>query len=420
MGSPLRKVAGWGNSHRRMSQLAQIEDIKSLTDYIQRIPSCIARGNGRSYGDAALASHMVDTRQWDTFLSFDRETGVLHCQAGVLLGDMLRNTIPLGWTLPVLPGTQHITVGGAIAANIHGKNQTGNLLFSDGLLGFEILDKNGHCHTCNREQNANLFRNTCGGMGSTGIILNAHLQLEPITTTKLEQLTIETHDLAHLMEVLNSQRDFKYAAAWYNAMEGTGRAFFARPASDYHLAYKPKQGLNIPFFAPNFLLNKYTLALYNAYYAWKNPVGIRQADMADFFFPLDGIGHWNRLYGRRGLVQYHACFPHDMALAANHALLAALHKMDITPYLVVIKKHRAPLETLTHGFLQEGFSIALDIPNRRNMDLFIRELDKTTLQYQGKVYAAKDGFSGKEVIGLNWEVLSNNDGFDSDLFIRVL
>ncbi len=413
-----QKVAGWGNCPARSGHLAQLGNPEALADHLRQGP-CIARGNGRSYGDAALAARMVDTRAWDSFYSFEQDTGILHCASGVLLGGILRNTVPLGWTLPVLPGTQHVTVGGALAANIHGKNQMGALLFSDCVLDFQLMRSDGRMLHCSRDEHPELFWATCGGMGSTGIVLEARLQLEPITTTLLEQLTIETQNMEHLLHTLDSQRDFQYAAAWHHPMGGTGRAFFARPASGTNkLIFRPKQRLNIPFFLPGFLLNKNSIAAYNAYFGWKNPVGIRQVPMERFFFPLDGIGHWNRLYGRRGLVQYHACFPHNTALEANNALLSALAGMGITPFLVVVKKHRAPIEPLLHQFLQEGFSIAIDMPNQQNMGMFIAALDKITLRLGGKVYAAKDAFSIKSVLSIDSGRIEPDGKFVSDLMLR--
>jgi decaprenylphospho-beta-D-ribofuranose 2-oxidase len=400
-------MAGWGNIPKCSGTVFYPETTQDVQEIVRDNAACIAFGNGRSYGDSALGNRMVSTRSLPPVFDVNPQTGVLRCGAGVLLADILAKIIPLGWTLPVLPGTRYITVGGAIAANVHGKNQRRPNLLSNYLLDFQLVTESGELYACSRTQHPAVFWNTIGGMGRTGIITEARLQLEPLPSVWLEQRTEPAANLAEICTTLAAPSSADFAVAWLHPVRRTGRVFFARYTNDTTPTPFPVgRPLNIPFFAPNALLNRYTMRLYHDWYAWRNRPGVRRVPLERYFFPLDGLLNWNRLYGQRGFVQYQVCFPRAQALAGGTALLDTLEQHGLMPFLVVIKHHHAPEPELVHGFVQDGFSLAIDLKPPRHWPQVVVNLDAVTAQFGGKIYAVKDASSSPGVIGLRHEALS--------------
>ncbi len=399
-------MAGWGNFRNCFGTVFYPETAQDVQKIVREPGACIAFGNGRSYGDSALGERIVYTRSLPPVFNFDAETGVLRCGAGVLFADILAKVIPLRWMLPVLPGTRYITVGGAIAANVHGKNQRTPNLLSHYLLDFQLVTETGDVQRCSRTQHPAVFWNTIGGMGRTGIITEARLQLVPLPSEWLEQRTELAADLAEVLTTLANNSTAEFAVAWLHPTRRTGRVFFAQFTTDASPT-RPRttRPLNIPFFAPNALLNRHTMRWYHHWYAWKNRPGVRRVPLEQYFFPLDGLLNWNRLYGRRGFVQYQACFPRAQALAGGAVLLDTLDKHGLMPFLVVLKQHHAPEPELVHGFVQDGFSLAIDLKPPRNWPQIIQDLDAVTAQFGGKIYAVKDASSSPGVIGLRHERL---------------
>lgn len=400
-------MAGWGNFLKCSGTVFYPETVPEVQEIVRENAACIAFGNGRSYGDSALGERMVSTRSLLPLFDFDAKTGVLRCGTGVLFADILAKVIPLRWMLPVLPGTRYITVGGAIAANVHGKNQRTPNLLSNYLLDFQLVTETGDVQLCSRTEHPAVFWNTIGGMGRTGIITEARLQLVPLPSVWLEQRTAPAADLAEVLSTLANNSTADFAVAWLHPTRRNGRVFFARYSdASSPTPFPAERPLNIPFFAPNALLNRHTMRWYHHWYAWKNRPGVRRVSLERYFFPLDGLLNWNRLYGQRGFVQYQVCFPRAQALAGGTALLDTLDKHGLMPFLVVIKQHHAPEPELVHGFVQDGFSFAIDLKPPRNWPQVVGDLDAVTARFGGKIYAVKDASSSPGVVGLRHAAIS--------------
>lgn len=399
----LQKLAGWANYPVVQAEVATPANHQEVRDYVLKNERLIARGNGKSYGDASLAPHVLSTLALNRILHFDPATGIIDCEAGVLLADILRVIIPQGWFFYVTPGIKYITVGGAVASDVHGKNHPTHGCFSNCLISFELMTASGEIVHCSKENNAHLFWQTCGGMGWTGVILRARFQLRPIRSTQMQQHTVHAKNWVQLYDALNRHKEYEYAAAWVDGLAtgkhfGRGTTFFANHAeagqgSDA-LVFQEKKPLNVPFYVPSGLLNPWTIRMYNGLRLLKKSSGAQLVDLDTYFYPLDGVRNWNRLYGRRGFIQYQFCLPMKTAFDGMVDVLQSIHKSPDAPFLTVLKRHGARPPEAKHSFPIEGFSLALDFPRTGSVLGLVRTLDEIVWKAEGKVYLTKDACSG--------------------------
>jgi len=356
----------------------------------------IARGMGRSYGDSALAPHVLDTRRLDWLLAFDPESGTLTCAAGATLHAILEVLVPRGWFLPVTPGTRYVTVGGAIASDVHGKNHHHHGCFSEFVLAFDILLADGSIVTCSRSRYADLFHATCGGMGLTGVILRASLRLLAIDSAFIDQTTCKARNLSHALALFEAQRAATYSVAWIDCLasgNALGRALVTtgEHAAQGALPAPPARALAVPFATPGALLNPHTMRAFNALYFHRQRRfrQSRRVHYQPFFYPLDRIGNWNRLYGSRGFVQYQCVLPRPAGALALHALLARVAASGRGSLLAVLKEfgaaNRNPL-----SFPMAGYTLALDFKMAPGVLELLDELDAIVLDHGGRLYLAKD------------------------------
>ena len=400
-------LCGWGRVPQIQTEAYRPERKREDAEILKAAASLVAYGNGRSYGDAALNSHAVIlTKQLNRFLQFDRAKGVVQCEAGVTLEALMQVVIPEGWMVPVLPGTRHATLGGAVACNVHGKNAYRDGEFSDHVKSIHLRLPNGIVKQCGPQQEAALFHATVGGMGLTGIIETVTLKLKPIHSCSVSTRTRRCGNLGTLLQCFYDEEEHAdYMVGWVDHTgqgEALGRGVFesathatvdegGTACSEYHTRHSR---LVIPDRIPGFLLNKYTMALYNkkrfAGYseAWKEEI----QDFAGFFHPLDALANWNRLYGRRGFLQYQCLIPESPRQEENLAqLLLAIQERGLFSFLAVIKKHRN-ISTLRDSltFTGNGFSLALDFPNSTAVHSMLETLDEMVAHMGGLVYLAKD------------------------------
>lgn len=363
--------------------------------------TALPHGNGRSYGDSCLndGGTLLVTRDLDRFIAFDAATGVLRCEAGVLLADILDLVVAQGWFLPVTPGTKFVTVGGAIANDVHGKNHHVAGCFGEHVTGFELLRSDGSRRWCSPQENAEWFAATVGGLGLTGLITWAELSLKRV---RGPWLSVETHRFAHLAEFFPlaaaSERDYEYTVAWIDcAARGNalGRGHFIRanhaPATD---GPRPsRRRLTVPLTPPVSLINGLSLRAFNALYYHRQRDRVRHAlsHYEPYFYPLDAIGQWNRIYGPRGFLQYQCVIPPQHALAGMTELLRRIAASGRGSFLVVLKLfgERKPAGILS--FPRPGATLALDFPND-GPDTFalLDALDEVVAAAGGAVYPAKD------------------------------
>ncbi len=420
------RLSNWGNYPRAWVEVCRPTSVEALRQEVVRSDRLIARGNGRCYGDAALGPKVVSTLAFRRVLDWDAQRGVLWVEAGALLADLMEQLVPQGWFFHVTPGTRYVTVGGAIACDVHGKNHPHKGCFSRWVLDFDLLRADGSVVRCSREEHADLFWQTCGGMGWTGIILSARLQLMPIASVFLQQRTLKVPDLEHLLDAFESHCTWSYAVAWLDGLAqgrhlGRGVLLLAehlQELSDRPLAFPRRPVLNIPLYAPPFLLNPLLAQAYNQYYYRCAVVGERRVDLEQCFYPLDRLRYWNRLYGRRGLVQYQFCLPPAQCLDGFRRVLECVQRSGEPPFLCVVKRHGARPAEAVNSFPERGYSLAMDFACTPGALRLVRQLDELVWQRGGKIYLAKDACSAPHMGRLSPH-LFKEDKFWSHLRARI-
>ncbi len=360
-------------------------------------------GRGRSYGDSCLndGQTICVTSRLNHFIHFDREQGILRCESGVGLDEILQLVVPYGWFLTVTPGTRYITVGGAIANDVHGKNHHLAGTFGCHVTAFELLRTTGERLCCSVTENAPMFRATIGGLGLTGLITWAEIRLKKITTSFIDSETIRFENLAEFFVLSEeSDRDWEYTVAWIDCLAqntSLGRGLFMRGRHSEQLMLKSGntrgRRLSIPVNAPGFLLNQYTIRLFNEIYYHKNRKKqcASHAHYEPFFYPLDSIDNWNRMYGRRGFYQYQCVIPLADGQAIIAALLTTIAVSGMGSFLSVLKRFGDIASPGMLSFPRQGVTLALDFPNYGDKVLALFEqLDNLVMDANGAVYPAKD------------------------------
>jgi decaprenylphospho-beta-D-ribofuranose 2-oxidase len=373
----------------------------------------LARGLGRSYGDAAVnpGQAVLNMERLNRMLVFDAETGVLECESGVSLEEIINTFLPRGFFPVVTPGTKHVTVGGAIANDVHGKNHHRDGTFGLHVPEMEVLTSAGESLCCSPEENEELFWATVGGVGLTGIILSAKMQLQRVQSA---YITVDYRRCSNLDAALETMRErddnYPYSVAWVDCLatgKNLGRSvlMYGRhtPPEDlpaplreapFHCRRKPKA--TVPFDMPGFLLNPWSVKVFNSLFYARH--GDREGLLSSYdayFYPLDRISQWNRFYGKRGFAQYQATLPSG-EVAGLVQLLERLSATRRASFLAVLKSMgEASPGLLSHPI--KGYTLTLDIPNRPGLMSFLNELDHIVLDHGGRLYLAKDQAATPEV-----------------------
>ena len=375
----------------------------SLRQDDESFNSFLPYGNGRSYGDSCLNSEgiLLDTRRMDRFIAFDPKLGVLRCETGVLFSEILDLVVPQGWFLPVTPGTQFVTVGGAVANDVHGKNHHRAGSFGCHVLRFELCRSDGTRLVCTPTENEDWFRATIGGLGLTGLITWVELRLRPICAP---DIAVETIRFAHLDEFVElsaeSDRDYEHTVAWVDCHAGGrsgGRGLFMRgnhvPCTTLNRPRRRHRSFAIPWELPVKLVNGVSTRLFNFFY-YHRPVRQRAETIVHyepFFYPLDSIGNWNRIYGPRGFMQYQCVIPTADGQEAISEMLARISRAGQGSFLAVLKVFGDIPSLGMMSFPRPGMSLALDFPNLGSSTLkLLDSLDDITREAGGAVYPAKD------------------------------
>lgn len=399
-------LSGWGRYPVQQCDQRRPERFSGLLD--DRAPR-IARGQGRSYGDAALNDEglVLLTERINRLLQFDESRGVLRAEAGVTLAELLRVLVPRGWFPKVTPGTQYVSLGGCIAADVHGKNHHRDGSFSNSVDELTLITAEGKRLRCSPKRNEKAFRATVGGMGLTGVIGEVALQFRPIESA---YLVAEHQPTRHLEETLayldDDVFDDEYTVAWIDGMatgDALGRGVFMRghhasatelPGNLQRSALEiPGRAVHsVPLDFPGWFLHPALLKVFNALYYRRQ--GSRRSpfvtDYASFFYPLDAVGEWNRLYGRNGFLQYQFVVPGESGRAVLRSVLDRLVRQGYGSFLAVLKKFGAEGNGLL-SFPKPGYTLAVDIPMRGDGLLrLLSELDDEVAACGGRVYLAKD------------------------------
>lgn len=392
-------LAGWGGFPRASCQVVEPGSEDQLQLLLKQSSSLVARGNGRAYGDAALnLETTVLMRRFDRILSFDHATGFLVCEAGSLLSKVLAVTLPHGWLPPVLPGTRHVTVGGMVAADVHGKNHIHAGSFGRHVAWLDIMIGDGSVFRCSPTEERELFEATLGGMGLTGVVLRVAFALVSIASELIEVETVCCENIDATLAAFESNHEISYAVAWIDLLSRRrrGRSLLqlgnhAEASATGQRTRDRERQIRIPIRIPPGVLNGPALRALSALHYFQARHGRSFVPLHRFFFPLDGLVDWNRLYGRRGFVQCQFVLPDDAAPKGLEAIIAKLAEEDAAPFLAVLKRFGEGRGMLS--FPMRGYTLAMDFPaTRNNLDLLGR-LDSVVADFGGRVYLAKDALS---------------------------
>jgi len=395
-------LMSWGMYPKIKNTVFKFNKEATLKEIINEHDNLIPYGNGRSYGDSALSTNIINVKPKDYFIDFDESSGLLHVQAGVLLAEILESYVPRGWFLKVTPGTKLITIGGAIASDIHGKNHHVEGCFSECVENFRIMLGDGKVVTCYKDLDPELFKATCGGMGLTGIILDAKIYLKKINSQYIDQTTIKTKNLKETFDAFEEYKEKPYSVAWIDCLAkgdkiGKCLLMVGDFRDDGKLDYKKKGQLSIPFNFPSFALNNWSVRVFNWLYYGKAKEGVskQRVDIDTFFYPLDAIGHWNRIYGRNGFTQYQFILPKETSYEGLEEILTAISSSGKGSFLAVLKLYGKANDNWL-SFPIEGYSLALDFKIEKGLFDLLDKLDEIVIKYEGRIYLTKDVRVSKE------------------------
>jgi FAD/FMN-containing dehydrogenase len=357
-------------------------------------------GMGRSYGDVCLLKDgtLLQTTSMNRLLNFDEETGILTAESGITLAQILDFAVPRGFFLPVSPGTKYVTLGGAIANDIHGKNHEAAGSFGNHVPSFELVRSDGTHMLCSPTENPDMYGATIGGMGLTGLITWAQLKLKPIVSRMIDYEGIQFHGIDEFLAIKKQYAHVEYTVAWVDCVS-TGKNF-ARGVfmlGDHskepgELKQSPKPKLVFPIEAPGFMLNKFTISAFNTVFFHKQIKAhvITKQDYEPFFYPLDAVLKWNRMYGKNGLVQFQFAIPWEHAKEGTIAILQEIAKSGMASFLAVLKTFGDVPSYGMMSFPLSGFMFALDFPIKEATFPLMQRLGDMTREYGGRLYSAKD------------------------------
>lgn len=397
-------LSGWGRYPRQDCAVTRPRSESDLRALVGRGP-LIARGNGRGYGDCALnPANTVDMLRLNRMLAFDSTSGQLVAEAGVMLNDVIATFLPRGWFPAVTPGTRFVTLGGMIAADVHGKNHHRDGSFGAFVDWLDVLGADGEVRRCSREEQPDLFAWTIGGMGLTGIVLRAAIRLRPVESGWICQTTLPAPDLDTAMRLFEENDAATYSVAWIDCLaggSGLGRSAImlgeharldelpaGRRAAPF--AIPAKRVVGVPFDFPAAVLNSLTVKAFNAAYYRRHVMarGKSVVDWQSYFYPLDALQNWNRIYGKRGFLQFQCALPLASAKAGLTALLRSISASGQGSFLAVLKRLGA--QAGPFSFPMEGYTLALDFPVGQRTLALMEQLDAIVIDHGGRFYLAKD------------------------------
>ena len=439
--SPRPSFESWG----RYPKLdANVAPLNWTCDFPLRPPPAtrmLPVGAGRSYGDVCLLGHgtLLRTRGanlvggMDRLLDFDPATGILCCEAGTTLGEILDFAVPRGFFLPVSPGTKYVTVGGAIANDIHGKNHHIAGTFGRHVPRFELVRSDGKRVICSATQNADWYAATIGGMGLTGLIAWAEVKLRPIVSRKIQYVGIKFSGIEEFVALSAAHAETEYTVSWIDCV-ATGKNFARgifmageHSTTPETLKRSKQPKLILPVDLPEFMLNRQTVGLFNTLYYNKQRGKTKTGfvDYEPFFYPLDKVLHWNRMYGKSGLLQFQCVVPWEADQLGLLQILKAITGSGLASFLAVLKVFGNVSSPGLMSFPKPGITLALDFPIREEVSFdLLDRLAGITLEHGGRMYPAKDATMTAEQFQAfypQWKKFAAyiDPAFDSALWQRV-
>lgn len=426
-------VRSWGRLTHEDHSVVALADRNQVDRLIGHTKPGVAHGNGRSYGDVCLnpGGTLWRTSRMDRFIHFDHATGRLICEAGVLLRDIQRLMIPRGWILPVTPGTQLVTVGGAVANDVHGKNHHVMGSFGDHVRWIRLVRTDGEIIECGPDLKPDWFAATVGGLGLTGVMTEVEIQLHPVPSPWLDTESVSYANLNEFFRLADdSEARWEHTVSWIDCINGGGgRGIFMRGNSSQTTGPAPKaKSRSMPICPPISLVNRLSLRPFNLSYYYLNKwrTGSAHVHYAKFFYPLDNLLEWNRMYGPKGFYQYQSVVTRIVGHEAVQAMLSEIARSGEGSFLAVLKTfgNRQPLGMLS--FPQPGVTLALDFPNKGKATLrLLDRLDAIVREADGRIYPAKDARMSRSLFEQGYprlgEFLSFRDpGISSALSRRLM
>lgn len=396
-------IANWGNYPAVQAIVKSFKTLGEIEKLLDTGATFALRGNGRCYGDSSLHQNIISVLKYNHIIAFDTTNATITCQAGVTFDELIPLLVPRGFFLPVTPGTKYITVGGAVASDIHGKNHHVDGSFGRHILSMDIMLASGETVTCSQTNHQELFQATCGGMGLTGLILTVTFRLKRIQGNQIDQISVKAKNLDEIFELFEKYKSSTYSVAWIDCLQkgkDLGRSLLM--VGEHTIANNPgplnqPSWLSIPMYFPGWILNKVSIKAFNFLFYHKQIRKEKQAKVSldTFFYPLDFIKNWNRMYGRRGFVQYQFVLPLQNSKDGLRKILTAIGKNGTGSFLAVLKLF-GKQDTGFISFPIEGYTLALDFPMRPGLLEFLDELDKIVLEYGGRIYLTKDARMNKQ------------------------
>ena len=391
----ITKIYGWGRYPQQDAYLHTPASYESLEIIAKKKNSMLARGMGRSYGDSANALNVLQTTYINHFIEFDKVTGILTAEAGITLREILEVIVPCGWFLPVTPGTSYVTLGGAIASDVHGKNHHISGTFGQHVMSMNMLLGTGEVVSISPQHYADLFHATCGGMGLTGVIMSATIQLIPVRSSLISQQKIKANCIEAACEAFESNSYATYSVAWIDCLskrKNLGRSviMLGEHAELGGLNIDIRQKVSVPLSTPSALLNRVTMKAFNTAYWNKAKQSVSHiVKLTPFFYPLDAVGEWNKLYGKKGFMQFQCVVPKIDGVANMRRLLTEISNSGEGSFLAVLKQFGIANENLL-SFPTEGYTLALDFKVSETAIKTVKKLEDMVVEMGGRLYLTKD------------------------------
>ena len=394
--------AGWSRYKKSQINLIENNSHSELKENLKKFDFLIPSGNFRSYGDSALYQNVLSTLKLNKIIFFDDLKGIIKTQSGVTLKEIIKLIVPKGWFLKVTPGTKYVTVGGALASDIHGKEHHKAGCFSDCIDYFEILMADGVVYKCSKSTNKEIFQATCGGMGLTGIITEVQFNLKKINSAFLDQEVNISNNLKDTLDLFDQKKDVNYSVAWLDCIKRKNnnfRSIFYSAAfsnnKNYNLKFnKTKKIFSLIKFN---LINNFTINFFNKFFYIKHILFKKKSmvSLDNFFYPLDKLEDWNLFYGENGFLQYQFILPKQNSQKGIQEILDEINNSKTFPSLAVLKLHGKSNENIL-SFPLEGYSLALDFRYEKRIFTFFERLDQIVLKYKGRIYLTKDSVMKKD------------------------
>ena len=396
-----KRISGWGRNTASDANISFPKNLKELKKEIKK--NCIARGLGRSYGDSSIQpKKTIVTTKLNNIINFNEKTGILESECGVSIKQLNQFTINKGWFLPVTPGSKNITLGGMIAANVHGKNHHKVGSFGKYVISFKILDNKNRLISCSKTKNNKLFKYTIGGMGLTGVIFSSKIKLKKIFSDVIYEEKIKCDNLKETLANINKSKNWEYNVSWIDTSSSNkeigrsivSRGHFQKTKKKDIFNYSNKEIFTLPNIFPFSLMNRFMIKILNTLYFNLSRTGKNLTSINNFFYPLDKIKNWNNVYGKKGFISYQCSVPYKNAYKSIFEILMTMKKYKAYSFVSVLKSMKKKDFPLSFG--QNGFTLVFDFPNYKDIAIILNKVNDIVLKYNGKIYLAKDSIISKK------------------------